>query len=190
MTWCVTAMAGLAPAAPVEYRLLSWPEKAGTPDFRLVDFNGRPRTLADYRGQVVVIVFGFARCPDVCPLELAKLAAALKQLGADRSRVQVLFITLDPSRDTPDILKRYVTAFDPQFVGLTGTPAQVDATAGNFHVQYARVPSGDDYVIDHSTGLFVIDSAGQLRLLGAADVGVDDLAHDLGLLSAYRSPAR
>jgi protein SCO1 len=183
-------MAGMAPAASAEYRLSSWPQRAGTPDFRLVDFNGRPRTLADYRGHIVVIVFGFARCPDVCPLELAKLAAALQRLGPDRSHVQALFITLDPSRDTPDILKRYVTAFDPHFVGLTGTAAQVDTAASNFHVQYARVPSGDGYVIDHSTGLFVFDSNGRLRLLGTVDVGVDDLAHDLGMLSAYQSPAR
>jgi protein SCO1/2 len=186
----MAGMADTVTAAPVEYRLPSWPQTAGTPGFRLVDFNGRARTLADYRGQIVVIVFGFAHCPDVCPLELAKLAAVLKQLGADRPHLQVLFITLDPSRDTPGILKRYVTAFDPGFVGLTGTAAQVDATARDFHVQYARVPSGDDYVIDHSTGLFVIDPSGRLRLLGAADVSVADLAHDLGMLSADRSPAR
>ena len=114
----------------------------------------------------------------------------MRQLGPERSQVQVIFITLDPARDTADILKRYVTAFDPQFLGLAGTPAQVDAAARDFQVQYARVPVGDDYVIDHSSGLFVFDRNGRLRLLGAADVAVDDLAHDLRLLSADRSPAR
>jgi protein SCO1/2 len=175
--------AASASTPPIEYRLAIWPHRAGTPEFRLVDTDNRPRTLADYRGQVVVLIFGFLRCPDVCPAELYKLAVVMKKL---RAHVQVLFVTLDPDRDTPDLLKSYVAAFDPQFVGLTGTAAQIDTAAASFFVQYARVPSGNDYVINHSSGIFVIDATGRLRLLGTMKTRVDDLAHDLAALAAEK----
>lgn len=168
----------------VEYRLPRWPQPAKSPELRLLDNDGRPRSLADYRGRVVVVFFGFVRCPDVCPAELFKLALVMKKLGPMAQRVQVLFITLDPERDTPSVLKNYVAAFDPRFVGLTGTPAQIDRAASSFFVQYARVASGGDYSIDHSTGIFVFDTAGRLSLLGATDASADDIAHDLTALAA------
>jgi protein SCO1 len=157
---------------PVSYRLAEWPRGAQLPSLSLVDDDGRQRTLADYRGRVVVLYFGFLRCPNACPAELFKLALATKQLGPLRDRVQVLFVTLDPERDTPAMLRDYVTAFDPHFVGLTGNPVQV-----------AKVPQGDDYSIDHSTGTYILDATGRLRLLGAMDTSIADYVHDLQALA-------
>ncbi len=174
----------LSGAAPAGYRLTVWPPHAATPDFALVDADGRARTLADYRGQVVVLFFGFVHCPDVCPAELFKLALVMKQLGSAATHVQVLFVTLDPVRDTRKVLKEYVTAFDPRFVGLTGTNAQIDRAAANFYVEYAKVPTGAGYTIDHSTSTFVLDTAGRLRLVGTTGAAVADYAHDLKRLAA------
>jgi len=168
---------------PVSYRLTEWPRGARQPSLSLVDADGRQRTLGDYRGRVVVLFFGYLRCPNACPAELFKLALVMKQLGAIRDRVQVLFVTLDPERDTPQLLRGYVTAFDPKFVGLTGTPAQIAQAAATFSVAYEKVNLGDDYSIDHSTATYVLDADGRVRLLGAMDTTVGDFAHDLTALA-------
>jgi protein SCO1 len=175
-----------APAAPppADFRLAVWPQRAESPGLRLFDFDGRPRRLADYRGRVLVIFFGFVRCPDACPAELFKLALAMKRLGPLSEHMQVLFVTLDPERDTPQVLKSYVTAFDPRFVGLTGSTAEIDRAAMSFYVEYARVGRGADYSIDHSTSTFVLDAHGRLRLVGTLDTTVDDLVHDLAAVAA------
>jgi protein SCO1 len=178
-----------AAAAPVPdgaYRLSSWPHHGARPDFSLVDVDNRPRTLTDYRGKIVVLMFGFVRCPDVCPTELIKLAQAMKKLGPASDHVQVIFITLDPERDTPAIMKSYIDAFDPRFAGLSGTTAQTDAAAASFFVQYAKVPEGDDYVISHSSGIYLIDTGGRLRLVGTMNTTVADLAHDIAALMAEK----
>jgi len=175
-----------APAPGGAYRLSSWPHHTARPDFSLIDFDSRPRTLADYHGKIVVLMFGFVRCPDVCPTELYKIARAIKKLGPGSDRVQVLFITLDPERDTPAVLKNYIAAFDPRFAGLSGTTAQTDAAAASFFVQYSKVPEGDDYVISHSTGIYLIDAGGQLRLVGTMNTTVADLAHDIAALVAEK----
>jgi len=185
----MTAGSGMEPAAAAPggaYRLSSWPHHTARPDFSLVDFDSRPRTLADYRGKIVVLMFGFVRCPDVCPTELFKIAQAMKKLGPASGHVQVLFITLDPERDTPAVLRSYVAAFDPRFAGLSGTAAQTDAAAASFFVQYAKVPEGDDYVISHSTGIYLIDTGGQLRLVGTMNTTAADLAHDIAALAAEK----
>jgi protein SCO1/2 len=183
------AAAAVSPAATgAAYRLTVWPPHAATPGFTLMDTTGRSRTLADYRGRVVVLFFGFVHCPDVCPAELFKLGLVMQQLGPAAARVQVLFVTLDPARDTREVLKGYVTAFDPRFVGLTGSTAQIERAAGSFFVEYARVPAGADYTIDHSTSTFIVDGAGRLRLVGAAAAGVGDYSHDLALLIAEQGP--
>lgn len=166
-----------------EYRLAVWPEHAHHPDFKLVSADGGTRELRDYRGYVVVLFFGFVHCPDVCPAELFKLKLALQQMGPLAKRLQVLFVTLDPERDTPSVLKNYVSAFDPRMLALTGTTAQVDLAAEAFGVQYARVVDGADYTIDHSTSTFVIDAAGRLRLVGSMSSTVPDLVHDLSALA-------
>ena len=176
--------AAAVPPPPPDFRLALWPQRAESPALRLLDFDGRPRQLADYRGRVLVIFFGFVRCPDACPAELFKLALAMKRLGPVSEHVQVLFVTLDPERDTPQVLKNYVTAFDPRFVGLTGSTADIDRAATSFYVEYARVGKGADYSIDHSTSTFVLDARGRLRLVGTLDATVDDWVHDLGVVSA------
>ena len=166
------------------FRLAPWPRRGQQPDFRLVDADGRPRKLADYRGRVVVVLFGFVHCPDVCPAELFKLSVVMKKLGLTSDRVQVLFVTLDPERDTRTVLKGYVGAFDPRFVGLTGSTAEVAAAAEHFFVEYAKVGDGADYTIDHSTSTFVLDARGRLRLVGAMNASIEDYAHDLAALAA------
>jgi protein SCO1/2 len=168
---------------PAGFRLALWPRHAESPALRLLDFDGRTRQLADYRGRVLLIFFGFVRCPDACPAELFKLALAMKRLGPLSEHVQVLFVTLDPERDTPQVLKGYVTAFDPRFVGLTGSTADIDRTAMSFYVEYARVGRGADYTIDHSTSTFVLDAQGRLRLVGTLDTTVDDWVHDLTVVA-------
>ena len=189
---CTAILAGVSWAAPPvptplqPNRLAVWPQGVGSPVFKLVDTEGVPRTPSDYRGHVVVIFFGFLHCPDACPAELFKLALVMKQLGQTAAHVQVLFITLDPERDQPAALKSYVSAFDPRFIGLTGTTARVDQAASSFNVQYARVPYRNDYTIDHSTACFVLDAAGHLRLIGGADSSVADFVHDITALAAER----
>lgn len=154
------------------------------PDFNLTDTAGQPRTLASYRGQVVVLVFGFTFCPEACPTELFKLAQVMKRLGSDADRVQVLMVTLDPERDSPEVLRRYVAAFDPRFGALTGTTEQLRHAAQNFSVVYTRVPIGDSYTIDHSTAIYLIDQQGRHRASEPMSVGVDALALRIGALVA------
>jgi protein SCO1 len=117
---------------------------------------------------------------------LFKVALVMKQLGPVAARVQVLFITLDPERDTPALLKSYVSGFDRRFAALTGTTAQVDEAASSFSVQYARVPLGNSYTVDHSTAIYLLDGAGHLRLIGGADSPVADFVHDIGALASER----
>jgi protein SCO1/2 len=150
-------------------------------DFALADASGAPRSLADYRGKVVVLFFGYTHCPDVCPTTLARLVQARRALGPEAGRVQVLFVTLDPERDTPQLLARYVPAFDPTFVGLTGTQQQIDAAAREFKVFFQKVagPSPDSYTLDHSSGSFVFDPQGHVRLYVPDRAGADQIAADL-----------
>lgn len=153
-------------------------------DFALVDFDGRPRTLADYRGKAVVLFFGYTQCPDVCPTTLSTLAEAMKQLGPDADRVQALFVTVDPERDTAALLKEYVPAFDPRFVGLRGDAAQIEAVAKEFRIIFQKVPgrTPETYTVDHSAGIFVFDPAGRLRVYEGHGQPPDVLAHDLRAL--------
>jgi protein SCO1 len=165
------------------FRLTTLPDLRTAPDFQLTDFNGRPRSLLDYRGRVVVMFFGFTRCPNACPTELFTLAQVMKRLGPASDHVQVLFITLDPERDTPKLLRGYVTAFDPRFVGLTGTMEQIDSAANSYHVMHVKELIGDDYTIGHSTASYVLDAQGRQRLKVPLDATVDDFAHDLAQLT-------
>ncbi len=150
-------------------------------DFALADVSGAPRTLGDYRGKAVVVFFGYTHCPDVCPTMLAQLAQARRLLGADAGRVQVLFVTLDPERDTPPLLERYVHAFDPAFVALTGTQQQIEVAARQFRVFFQKVPgpTPDSYTLDHSSGSFAFDPQGHVRLYLRDDARPDQIASDL-----------
>ncbi|MBI2311702.1 MAG: SCO family protein [Betaproteobacteria bacterium] len=158
-------------------------------DFQLADHNGKARSLADFRGKAVVLFFGYTRCPDVCPTTMAEAALAVKSLGQDGERVQVLFVTLDPERDTPQLLARYVPAFHPGFLGLYGDRAATENVARDFKVFYQRQPgkTADAYALDHSAGTFVFDPSGKLRLYFGYGKGGDRLAHDLKLLLSESS---
>ena len=153
-------------------------------DFALKDPSGRLRTLADFRGKAVVVFFGYTQCPDVCPATLASLAQAMKKLGADADRVQVLFVTVDPERDTPQILAQYAPAFDPRFLALYGDADQTARTAKEFKVIYQKVPgpTPGSYTMDHSAGSYVFDPQGRLRLFVSNAQGADVFAHDLRVL--------
>lgn len=135
-------------------------------DFSLTDQNGKPRRLADFRDKVVVVFFGYTQCPDVCPTTLGALREVMANLGEQADRVQVLFITLDPQRDTEKLLAEYVPAFHPSFLGLRGDAATTAATAQTFKVFYKKQPgpTADSYTIDHSTGSYIYDPQGRLRL--------------------------
>ena len=156
--------------------------------FELADPEGKRRTLAEFKGKVVVMFFGFTHCPDVCPTTLVELAAVKKQLGADGERVQVVFITVDPERDTPELLKAYVENFDKGFVALRGTPEETRAVAKHFKVFYNKVPGKTDtsYTVDHTAGSYVFDAAGKIRLFTRYGSGAEALAHDLKILLAEK----
>lgn len=135
-------------------------------DFTLTDHNGKTRTLADFRGKVVVAFFGYTRCPDVCPTTLAELKVVKEQLGEDGKRLQVLFITVDPDRDTRELLANYVQAFDPSFLGLSGDAAATAQVAKEFKVFAQKAPgkTPDSYTVDHTAGSYIFDPRGRLRL--------------------------
>lgn len=147
----------------------------------LPDQNGKIRTMADFKGKFTVVFFGYTQCPDVCPTTMAELAQVKKSLGKDGDRVQGVFITIDPERDTPELLKAYLTAFDPSFIALRGTLEQTAAAAKDFKVYYAKVPSksADTYTMDHTAGSYVFDDAGRLRLFTKYGSGAEALAADL-----------
>jgi protein SCO1/2 len=149
--------------------------------FSLTDHTGKPRTLADFKGKVVVVFFGYTQCPDVCPTTMAEMASVMQKLGPLADQVQVLFITLDPERDTQQLLANYVPAFDKRFIGLRGTPEQTAKTAKEFKVFYAKVPgtSPGSYTIDHTAGSYVFDRDGRLRLFIRHGQGPDPVVHDL-----------
>ncbi|MGE5641169.1 MAG: SCO family protein [Clostridia bacterium] len=145
----------------------------------LTDHTGRPRKLEDFRGKAVVLFFGFTQCPDVCPTTMTDVAAALRKLGPDADRVQVLFVTVDPERDTPEVLGKYVTSFDPRFLGLRGDLPATQKAAKEFKVYFEKRKVGDTYTMDHSGQSYVIDPRGRLRLLVRPDRIDADLADDL-----------
>ncbi len=152
----------------------------------LPDQNGQTRTLADFKGKVTVVFFGFTQCPDVCPTTMAELAQVKQSLGADGERVQGVFITVDPERDTPELLKPYVTSFDPSFIALRGTPEQTAATAKDFKVFFQKVDgkTPGSYTMDHTAGSYVFDATGRLRLFTRYGSGAEALASDLKQLLA------
>ncbi|MDR2240695.1 MAG: SCO family protein [Zoogloeaceae bacterium] len=153
-------------------------------DFALTDHNGQPRTLADFRGKAVVIFFGYTQCPDVCPTTMTGMAEAMRQLGADAAKVQVLFVTVDPERDTPQLLAQYAPAFNPGFLGLYGDPQTIAQTAQEFRIFYKKQPGSapDTYTVDHSAGSYAYDPQGRLRLYIKYGEKPEVIAKDLKLL--------
>jgi protein SCO1/2 len=157
-------------------------------ELALLDADGKSRTLADWRGKVLFVFFGFTQCPDVCPTSMVELATAKRNLGAEGDKVQGLFVTLDPERDTAAVLKAYVGNFDPSFVALRGTPEQTRDVAKHFKIFYAKVPGKTEgsYSIDHSTGAYLFDPKGRVRLVSRYGTGPAALEHDLRILIAGR----
>ena len=177
----MAALAACSPDAP-KFRStdITGAEFGGS--LALTGHDGKPRTLADFRGKAVVLFFGFTHCPDICPTTLADMAGVLKQLGPDSDRVQLLFVTVDPERDTPQVLAQYVPAFDPRFLGLYGDVAATQRAAQEFKIFFEKRKSGDSYSVDHSGQSYVIDPQGRLRLFVRHDRIAQDLAEDLRTL--------
>ena len=189
---------GAAALAGVAVSGLSGCDRASAPSFKgiditgadyarelsLTDPDGKRRSLAEFKGRVVVVFFGFTQCPDVCPTTMVELAAVKKQLGADGERVQGIFVTVDPERDTPELLKAYVDNFGAGFVALRGSPEETLAAAKHFKVFFAKVPGKTEasYTIDHTAGSYLFDPQGRVRLFTRHGTGPEALAHDLKLL--------
>ncbi|HEY8099723.1 MAG TPA: SCO family protein [Burkholderiaceae bacterium] len=153
-------------------------------DFALTDHTGKQRTLADFKGKVVAIFFGYTQCPDVCPTTMTELENVMKQLGPLSDKVQVLFVTIDPERDTAELLSKYVPAFDPRFLGLRGDAAATEKVAKEFKVFYQKVPGKEtgSYTMDHTAGIYVFDPQGRIRLFMRNAQDAESVVHDIKLL--------
>ena len=152
--------------------------------FSLADHNGRQRTLKEFSGKIVVVFFGFTQCPDVCPASMAELAQVKQLLGPDGDKLQAIFITVDPERDTPELLKAYMGNFDPSFLALRPTMEQLPQVARDFKVYYKKVDgkTPGSYSMDHSAGSYIFDAKGRIRLYNRYGAGPDVLASDIRLL--------
>ncbi len=150
-------------------------------DFALPDQNGQMRSLKDFAGKVVVVFFGYTQCPDVCPTTLQELAQVKQSLGADGDKLQAVFVTIDPARDTPELLKAYMANFDPSFIALRGSDAQTAAIAKEFKIYYKKVDgqTPTSYTMDHSAGSYLFDPAGRLRIYSRYGSGPDAVAADV-----------
>ena len=156
-------------------------------DFELHDPDGKIRTLADFRGKYVMLFFGYTSCPDVCPTTLSRAVEVRKLLGKDGERVQVIFVTVDPERDKPALLRDYTSAFDPDFLALYGDGAETSKVTKEFRVFFEHVPTGNSYTVNHTSLTYVFDPAGKLRLVEQHTLGADALAADIrGLMRDSR----
>ena len=153
-------------------------------DFALNDHDGQPKSIKDFAGKVTVLFFGYTQCPDVCPTSMAELAEVKKLLGKDGDKLQGIFITVDPARDTPEVLKAYMANFDPNFLALIPEPDKLPDLAKNYKIYYKKVDgkTATSYTMDHSAGSFVYDTRGQLRLYTRYGSGVKPLASDIAQL--------
>jgi protein SCO1/2 len=184
-TLAMLAGCGQSKAGPVpDFKGPNLADKGYGNDFRLKDTQGKERTLADWHGKVVLLHFGFTQCPDACPTMLARAAEVRKMLGAQKDKLQVLFVTLDPERDTPQLLQAYTAAFDPSFVALSGDMARTKEVASRFKVFFQKVQTGSTYTLDHSTLGFAFDPAGHLRVGVRHIESAEDCAHDMRQLLA------
>ncbi|HSW03376.1 MAG TPA: SCO family protein [Aquabacterium sp.] len=182
----VTGCDRLSPSAGAGFKAIDITGADYARGFFLPDADGQPRTLADFKGKVVVVFFGYTHCPDVCPTTMSELAEVKRSLGADGARVQGVFVTVDPERDTAALLKAYVANFGPDMVGLRGTPEQTKELARQFKVFYAKVPGKTEgsYTVDHTAGSYVFDAQGRIRLFTRYGTGAKALADDLKRLLA------
>ncbi len=183
--WALLGCVETPTASPLRGGRLEPPKLA--PDFTLTDHNGNLFRLSSTRGQVVLLYFGYTSCPDVCPLSLADITAARSELGKDAGQVQIVFITVDPERDTQAVLQRYVPAFDPSLLGVRGTPEEIKTVADAYGVQFKKTPlpnSALGYAVDHSAFIYVIDRSGRLRELLPFGASRQDILSDLKTLTS------
>jgi protein SCO1/2 len=173
-----------APTTTVKFNAVDLTGAEYAHDFHLVDPEGQVRSLADFKGKAVVVFFGYTHCPDACPTTMADLAATKKLMGPDGAKVAVVFVTVDPSRDTPALMKAYAANFGPDFTGLRGDEAQTKSVAKEFKVFYAQVPgkTAGDYTIDHTAGSYVFDPMGRVRLFVRTGTTPEAIADDLKAL--------
>ena len=185
---CALALTGCDSARP-SFKSVDITGAEYARQFSLTDTEGKTRTLADYLGKVVVVFFGYTQCPDVCPTTMTELAEVKRSLGADGKRVQGIFVTVDPQRDTAELLHAYLANFGPDIAGLRGTPEQTQAVAREFKIFYSKSPGPTEtsYSIDHTAGSYVIDARGRVRLFTRYGSGAKMLAADLKILLAETS---
>ena len=158
------------------------------PDYLLSYPDGKPATLRDFRGKFVLLFFGFTQCPDVCPTALSRAVEIKRLLGADGNQLQVVFVTIDPERDTGPLLREYMAAFDPTFIAVRGSAAQTAKTAKDFKIMYRKVPSGASYTMDHTAITYVFDANGKIRLGLKHDQTAQQCADDLRQLINPKKP--
>jgi protein SCO1/2 len=184
----ILALTACSKPAPLPSHAIdvSWRYEQTAPDFHLTDATGKPRSLAEFRGKVVVLYFGYTHCPDVCPTTLATLARVVRKLGADADQVQVLFVTVDPERDTPQVLAQYIPFFHPSFIGLYGDAQATAQAAKAFSVSYEKHEEKNGYSMDHSDGVFMIGKNGKTVLMAPSDQSEEWLAADIKLLLENR----
>jgi protein SCO1 len=182
-TWATGALVACSAEKP-QFKSIDLTGADYAKGFALTDHNGKPRTLQDFAGKVVVVFFGFTQCPDVCPASMAELAEVKKLLGPDGDKLQAIFITVDPERDTSEVLKAYMGNFDPTFVALRPTLAELPEFAKSYKVFYKKVEgrTASSYSMDHSAGSYVYDAKGQIRLYNRYGSGAEALASDIKLL--------
>lgn len=169
--------------APLEFKNVDLTGADYAKNFSLTDHHGKTRSLADFKGKAVLVFFGFTQCPDVCPTTMAEMGLVMKELGPLADKLQVIFITVDPERDTQALLAQYVPAFDPRFLGLYGDLKATEAIAKEFKIFYKKVPTkGGSYTIDHTAGSYVFDTEGRVRLFVRHGQGAAPIVSDLKLL--------
>jgi protein SCO1/2 len=155
--------------------------------FSLLDAHGQRRTLEEFRGKVVMLYFGFVQCPDVCPTALGRAAAVMHELGPLASDVQLIFVTVDPERDTPELLREYMAAFDSRFVALTGALPDIEQTAREFKAYFSKVPTGSSYTMDHTALTYLFDRQGRIRVALRHEQSAQDYLADIRLLLAEKA---
>ncbi len=176
------SLAGCNNEKPSQFRGIDVSGANYAKGFTLTDHDGSERTLQDYANKAVLIFFGFTQCPDVCPTALARAAEVKRLLGPDGDKLQVLFVTVDPERDTPEMLKSYTQTFDPSFVGLYGDAERIAEVAREYKVYYKKVPTGSSYTLDHTALSYVYDPQGKLRVVLRHEQTAEDYAADLKLI--------
>jgi protein SCO1 len=184
-TFLALSCAAAGAAESTAFRAGVFDPPRAAPEFELPGSNGSAVKLGQYRGKVIALAFGFTHCPRICPVTLANLSRVFRKLGPAASDVQVVFVTVDPERDTPQRMREYLSFFDPTFVGATGTPQQLEAVRRDFGISASKATSkikNLGYEVHHSSFVYLIDREGQLRLLMPFGKSADDLAHDIALL--------